>query len=308
MSDANSHHPEHKNYCCGYVAIVGRPNVGKSTLLNKLLGQKISITAHKPQTTRHRILGIKTGERSQVIYVDTPGIHSNAKAALNRYMNRAATSSLNDVDVIVFVVEASSWNEQDEFVLKKLSGVDAPVILVLNKLDKVVEKEQLLPHLEKLAGKMKFTQLIPVSARTGEGIEALESAVLELLPSTAPLFPEDQITDRSERFLAAEFIREKLMRSLGEEVPYALTVEIERFEDQGTIKNIHAVIWVARPGHKGIVIGKGGGLLKRIGEQARKDMERAFDSKVFLQLWVKVKEGWADDERALRSLGYNDEQ
>jgi GTP-binding protein Era len=296
------------NYFCGYVAIVGRPNVGKSTLLNTLLGQKISITARKPQTTRHRILGIKTDERAQVIYVDTPGIHGNSRVALNRYMNRAATSALQDVDVILFVVEASTWSDQDEFVLTKLSSVEVPVILVLNKVDKVKEKENLLLQLEKLAGKMKFTQLIPVSARNGEGIEALEKAVIGLLPASAPFFPEDQITDRSERFLAAEFIREKLMRSLGEEVPYALTVEIERFEDQGNLKNIHAVIWVARPGHKGIVIGKGGSLLKRIGEQARKDMERAFDCKVFLQLWVKVKEGWADDERALRSLGYHDDQ
>jgi len=308
VTDKDDTVTEHKKFSCGYVAIVGRPNVGKSTLLNKLLGQKISITAHKPQTTRHRILGIRTDERAQIIYVDTPGIHGNVKVALNRYMNRAATTSINDVDVILFVIEASNWNEQDEFVLKMLSETDVPVILVLNKLDKVKQKEKMLPQLEELAKKINFAQLVPVSARTGDGIEALESAVISLLPPSVPLFPEDQITDRSERFLAAEFIREKLMRSLGEEVPYALTVEIERFEDQGNLKTIHAVIWVSRPGHKGIVIGKGGSLLKRIGEQARKDMERAFDCKVFLQLWVKVKEGWADDERALRSLGYHDEQ
>ncbi len=307
VNDVSNQLLDRGNFFCGYVAIVGRPNVGKSTLLNKLLGQKISITARKPQTTRHRILGIKTDERAQVIYVDTPGIHGNSRVALNRYMNRAATSSLQDVDVILFVMEASTWNDQDEYVLNKLSGVEAPVILVLNKLDKIKEKENLLLQLEKLAGKMNFAQLIPVSARSGEGLEALEKAVIGLLPPSEPFFPEDQITDRSERFLAAEFIREKLMRSLGEEVPYALTVEIERFEDQGNLKNIQAVIWVARPGHKGIVIGKGGSLLKGIGEQARKDMEQAFDCKVFLQLWVKVKEGWADDERALRSLGYYDD-
>ncbi|MCI0508434.1 MAG: GTPase Era [Gammaproteobacteria bacterium] len=307
VNDVSNQLLDRGNFFCGYVAIVGRPNVGKSTLLNKLLGQKISITARKPQTTRHRILGIKTDERAQVIYVDTPGIHGNSRVALNRYMNRAATSSLQDVDVILFVIEASTWNDQDEYVLNKLSGVEAPVILVLNKLDKIKEKENLLLQLEKLAGKMNFAQLIPVSARSGEGLEALEKAVIGLLPPSEPFFPEDQITDRSERFLAAEFIREKLMRSLGEEVPYALTVEIERFEDQGNLKNIQAVIWVARPGHKGIVIGKGGSLLKGIGEQARKDMEQAFDCKVFLQLWVKVKEGWADDERALRSLGYYDD-
>lgn len=298
---------EHKNFSCGYIAIVGRPNVGKSTLLNKLLGQKISITAHKPQTTRHRILGIKTDEHAQIIYVDTPGIHGNAKVALNRYMNRTATSSFNDVDAILFVVEASSWTEQDEFVLKKLSTVEAPVILVLNKLDMLKEKEKLLPQLEMLSNKMKFAQLIPVSARSGEGVEELENLVVALLPASDAYFPEDQITDRSERFLAAEFIREKLMRSLGDEVPYGLTVEIERFEARDKLTTIHAIIWVARPGHKGIVIGKGGNLLKRIGEQARKDMEQVLDCKVFLQLWVKVKEGWADDERALRSLGYTDD-
>ncbi|WP_455199746.1 GTPase Era, partial [Kaarinaea lacus] len=281
---------------------------GKSTLLNQLLGQKISITAHKPQTTRHRILGIKTDDRAQIIYVDTPGIHDKAKLALNRYMNRAATSSINDVDVILFVIDSAHWDDKDEYVLKKIAAIDVPVILVLNKLDKLKDRENLLPSLEMLASKMKFAQLIPVSARTGESVDVLEDAVVELLPESGPFFPEDQITDRSERFMAAEFIREKLMRSLGEEVPYALTVEIERFEDQGSLKKINAIIWVSRAGQKGIIIGKGGSLLKRIGEQARKDMESAFDSKVFLQLWVKVKQGWSDDERALRSLGYSDEQ
>ena len=303
-----NHIQTNKAYSCGYVAIVGRPNVGKSTLLNQLLGQKVSITAHKPQTTRHRILGIKTDDRAQIIYVDTPGIHDKAKLALNRYMNRAATSSINDVDVILFVIDGMRWDDQDEYVLNKLSTTDVPVILVLNKLDKLKDKESLLPNLEMLAGKKKFAQLIPVSARTGEAVDALEDAVVQLLPESDRFFPEDQITDRSERFMAAEFIREKLMRSLGEEVPYALTVEIERFEDQGSLKKINAIIWVSRPGQKGIIIGKGGSLLKRIGEQARKDMESVFDSKVFLQLWVKVKQGWSDDERALRSLGYGDEQ
>ncbi|WP_455219451.1 GTPase Era [Kaarinaea lacus] len=302
------HISANKAYSCGYVAIVGRPNVGKSTLLNQLLGQKISITAHKPQTTRHRILGIKTDDRAQIIYVDTPGIHDKAKLALNRYMNRAATSSINDVDVILFVIDSAHWDDKDEYVLKKIAAIDVPVILVLNKLDKLKDRENLLPSLEMLASKMKFAQLIPVSARTGESVDVLEDAVVELLPESGPFFPEDQITDRSERFMAAEFIREKLMRSLGEEVPYALTVEIERFEDQGSLKKINAIIWVSRAGQKGIIIGKGGSLLKRIGEQARKDMESAFDSKVFLQLWVKVKQGWSDDERALRSLGYSDEQ
>ena len=305
--DMGKHASNGDAYSCGYVAIVGRPNVGKSTLLNQLLGQKISITAHKPQTTRHRILGIKTSTEAQIIYVDTPGIHDKAKLALNRYMNRAATTSIKDVDVILFVVDGMTWNDQDEYVLKMLSGIDVPVILVINKLDKIKDKESLLPSLGKLANKRKFAQLVPVSARTGTAVDALEQAVVQLLPKSGRFFPEDQITDRSERFMAAEFIREKLMRSLGEEVPYALTVEIERFEDQENLKKINAIIWVSRPGQKGIIIGKGGSLLKRIGEQARKDMEIAFDKKVFLQLWVKVKQGWSDDERALRSLGYDDE-
>ena len=294
-------------FSCGYVAIIGRPNVGKSTLLNKLLGQKISITAHKPQTTRHRILGIKTNERAQVIYVDTPGIHRHSKEALNRYMNRAATSSISDVDVIIFVVDALTWNDQDEFVLKKLSDSEVPVLLAVNKLDKIKQKKDLLPYLEKLSGKMHFAAIVPLSARNGDSVDVLEEEVIKLLPESTPFFPQDQLTDRSERFLAAEFIREKLMRSLGQELPYALTVEIERFEDLQTLKRISAVIWVSRPGQKAIIIGKEGSHLKSIGEQARKDMERAFDCKVFLQLWVKVKQGWSDDEKALRSLGYTDD-
>ncbi|MGD8886355.1 MAG: GTPase Era [Gammaproteobacteria bacterium] len=294
-------------FSCGYVAIVGRPNVGKSTLLNRLLGQKISITAQKPQTTRHRILGINNTKQAQIIYVDTPGIHDHAKEALNRYMNRAAITSLNDVDVIILVVDAMAWTDQDEFVLRKLDNSDAPVILAVNKVDKIKQKDELLPYLEQVAGKMSFAAIVPVSARTGDSVDTLETEVVHLLPESVAFFPEDQITDRSERFLAAEFVREKLMRSLGQEVPYATTVEIEKFEDQQNLKRINAVIWVSRPGQKAIIIGKQGSRLKSIGEQARKDMERAFDCKVFLQLWVKVKQGWSDDERALRSLGYTDE-
>jgi len=295
------------DFRCGYVAIIGRPNVGKSTLLNRMLGQKISITAHKPQTTRHRVLGIKSSYQAQIIFVDTPGIHTDKKSALNRYMNRAATSSILDVDVVLFLVDSLKWNQKDEYVLEKLSQAEVPVVLVINKLDKIKNKEELLPHMTKLAEHYKFAQIVPVSARNGEGVEDLEAAITNLLPESPPFFPLDQITDRSERFMAAEFIREKLMRSLGEELPYALTVEIEKFEDMENLKRIHAVIWVSRDSQKGIIIGKQGRQLKSIGEQARKDMEQAFDSKVYLQLWVKVKEGWSDDERALRSLGYTDD-
>lgn len=296
-----------ENFQCGFVAIIGRPNVGKSTLLNQLLGQKISITAHKPQTTRHRVLGIKSSPQSQIIFVDTPGIHVERKSALNRYMNRAATSSIADVDVVLFLVDGLTWTEQDEYVLKKLSNCSAPVILVINKLDKIKNKEKLLPHMNKLSGQYSFAQFIPVSAKNGDAVDSIEKAILELLPTSPPFYPLDQVTDRSERFMAAEFVREKLMRSLGEEIPYALTVEIEKFEDTDNLKRIHAVIWVSRDSQKGIIIGKDGRQLKNIGEQARKDMEQAFGCKVFLQLWVKVKEGWSDDERALRTLGYRDD-
>ena len=308
MSLSNStENPIPDNFVCGYIAIVGRPNVGKSTLLNRLMGQKVSITTHKPQTTRHRILGIKTIENAQFVYVDTPGIHNKTNSALNRYMNRAATTSIADVDIIVFVIEGIRWTEQDELVLDKLAGIEKPVILVINKTDKIKNKDKFLPHIAVLTAKYKFAQIIPVSARTGEAIDQLETAIQELLPISSPFFPDDQVTDRSERFLAAEFIREKLMRSLGEELPYALTVQIEKFENKGHIKRIYAVIWVSRESQKGILIGKGGQQLKIVGEQARKDMEQAFDSKVFLQLWVKVKKGWSDDERALKSLGYDDD-
>ena len=294
-------------FLSGYIAIVGRPNVGKSTLLNRLLGQKVSITTHKPQTTRHRILGIKTVGNAQFVYVDTPGIHDKNKSALSRYMNRAATTTINDVDIIIFVVDGMNWKSEDDLVLNKLKGIEKPVILVINKSDKVKEKEQLLPYITNLAGKLDFAHIVPVSARTGEAIEELEQVLLGLLPESPPFFPDDQITDRSERFMAAEFIREKLMRTLGEELPYALTVQIEKFENKGHIKRIYAVIWVSRDSQKGIIIGKDGQQLKTVGEQARKDMEQAFESKVFLQLWVKVKQGWSDDERALKSLGYDDD-
>lgn len=292
---------------CGYVAIVGRPNVGKSTLLNHILGQKISITAHKPQTTRHRILGIKTTDTAQVIYVDTPGLHLGGKKAMNRYMNRAAASTIHDVDVIVFMVDQLRWTNEDEFVLEKVKSAGIPVILVINKVDKISKKDLLLPYIGELSQKMDFADVIPLSAEKGDNVEALEQKVAGLLSLSVPYFPEDQITDKSERFLAAELVREKLMRMLGQELPYALTVEIEKFKMQNNVLHISAIIWVERQGQKKIVIGKDGEQLKTVGRQARIDMEKLFDQKVYLQLWVKVREGWSDDERALRSFGYNDE-
>ncbi len=291
----------------GYVAIVGRPNVGKSTLMNRILGQKISITSNKPQTTRHRILGIKTGEDFQVVYVDTPGLHLNAKKAMNRYMNRAASSSLEDVNLILFVVDVGKWTDEDESVLQKLRGQSTPVVLVVNKIDYLKEKGELLPQLQQLAEKMEFRAVLPLSALKGDNVPSLEQEVLRVLPESEPIYPEEYVTDRSERFLAAEIIREKLMRSLGQEMPYSTAVEIEQFKDDNGLLRINGLIWVERASQKKIVIGKGGEQLKNIGKQARLDMERLFDAKVYLQLWVKVKEGWSDNERILNSLGYRDE-
>ena len=289
---------------CGYVAIVGRPNVGKSTLLNQILGQKISITTRKPQTTRHQILGIKTTKDAQVVYVDTPGIHRGSKKAMNRYMNKAAASVINDVDVVVFVVDGLHWEEDDQAILEKLKQVDAPVILALNKLDKLGDRTELLPHIQQLSEKMSFREVIPVSASKGENVESLEATVTVLLPASPPFFPEDQVTDKSERFVAAELVREKLMMRLGQEVPYSITVEIEQFKLKKDVLHINALIWVERENQKMIVIGKKGEMLKAVGKQARIEMEAMFEQKVFLQLWVKVKDKWADDERALQNLGY----
>lgn len=291
-------------YRCGYIALVGRPNVGKSTLLNRLLGQKISITSRRPQTTRHRILGIKTGKSAQFVYVDTPGMHHYSGRAINRHMNRAASMALEGVDVVVFLVEGLRWTADDALVLRQLESTRCPVILAVNKVDQIANKESLLPGLQALAGKRDFAEIIPLSATRGDNIAELEACVEALLPEAGPLFPQDQVTDRSERFLVAELVREKLFRKLGRELPYGLTVEIEAFRQAEHIIHIHALIWVERQSQKHIVVGRQGGVLKEVGQQARKDIERLLDSRVNLKLWVKVKEGWADDERALRSLGY----
>jgi len=291
----------------GYVAIAGRPNVGKSTLLNHLLGQKLSITSRKPQTTRHQILGVKSEAASQVVYVDTPGIHNRRATAINRYMNRAASSVLNDVDIVLFVVQAMQWTDEDEAVLTRLQSVDAPVLLVINKIDRVSDKNTLLPYIEELSARYRFAAVTPVSALHAENIDRLEAVVAGLLPLNPPFFPEDQVTDRSVRFLAAEIIREKLIRELGQELPYTSTVEIEKFEENEDITRIFATIYVESQGQKAIIIGSRGSRLKSIGSKARADIETLIDGKVYLQLWVKVREGWSNDEQALRSLGYSTE-
>lgn len=294
------------DFRCGLVALVGRPNVGKSTLLNRILGQKISITSNKPQTTRHRILGIKTTSQAQVVYIDTPGLHRGGKRALNRALNRAASDAIADVDLAVFLIEAGRWTDEDELVLRRLRQAGVPVLLAVNKIDRLEDRAQLLPELQALADRHDFAEILPLSAARGENLERLEQCVIERLPEGPPYFPEEQITDRSERFLAAELIREKLFRRLGQELPYGLTVQIEQFKEDDGLLRIHGLVWVERDSQKAIVIGKGGAMLKQIGREARLDMERLFGSKVFLQLWVKVKGGWADDERALRSLGIDE--
>ena len=290
---------------CGFIAIVGRPNVGKSTLLNKILGQKISITSRKAQTTRHRIVGIKTEGAYQEIYVDTPGLHIEEKRAINRLMNRAASSAITDVDLVIFVVDGTHWNDDDEMVLNKLRKTKVPVVLVINKIDNIKNKDDLLPFITEITQKFNFADIVPISAEKGNNLDAIEKIVRKSLRPGVHHFPEDYVTDRSQRFMASEIIREKLMRFMGEELPYSVTVEIEQFKvnERGTYE-INGLILVERDGQKKIVIGRKGEKLKKIGTEARLDMERLFDNKVHLELWVKVKSGWADDERALRSLGY----
>jgi len=295
------------NSKAGMVAIVGRPNVGKSTLLNHLIGEKISITSRKPQTTRHRITGVLTENQTQIVFLDTPGLHKKEPKAINRHMNRAASSSLVDVDAIIFVVDSGGWNEDDELVIHKLRNLKTPVYLFLNKIDKLQSKDELLPIIKQLSSKMSFKEIIPGAALKGLQLDNLKNILLSLMPPAEWMFPDDYITDRSERFLAAEIIREKLMRSLGDELPYSMTVEIEKFTvNEKEIIELYALILVERKGQKRIVIGEKGSHLKRIGTEARLNMEKLFGQKVFLKLWVKVKEGWADDERALKSLGYTD--
>ena len=291
---------------CGYIAIVGRPNVGKSTMLNHILGQKLSITSRKPQTTRHKLLGIKTTTDTQYIFVDTPGLHQGQKKAINRYMNRVAITAIHDVDVVVFVVERLQWSAADEQVAEHLAKLNCRVILAINKVDKIDNKEALLPHMQQLLERLKPQEIIPVSALKEQNLDRLLDIIRQYLPRNQHFYPEEQITDSSSRFLAAEIIREKITRQLGDELPYQITVAIEEFSQQGKILHIQALILVERDGQKHILIGDKGERLKKIGQQARADMQLLFNSKIMLKTWVKVKSGWSDDERALRSLGYDD--
>ncbi|WP_106477057.1 GTPase Era [Phytohalomonas tamaricis] len=314
-SDTNGHDvaPEEQstqaaNTRCGFVAIVGRPNVGKSTLMNRILGQKISITSRRPQTTRHQVMGVKTEGDAQTIYVDTPGMHLMGKdrnRAINRFMNQAASQALRDIDCVLFIVDRTKWTPEDDIVLEKLEHVNAPVILAVNKVDWLKDKSELLPWLTTLEKKRTFDAILPISAKDGVNVPELEAEIAKHLPANVHFFPEDQVTDKSQRFLAAELVREKVMRQLGEELPYQLTVEIEEFRDEGHIIHISALMLVERDGQKKILIGEQGSRIKSIGRDARLEMERAFDAKVMLKLWVKVKRGWSDDERALKSLGYD---
>ena len=291
---------------CGYVAIIGRPNVGKSTLLNQMLGQKVSITSRKPQTTRHKVLGIKTTAEHQVLYVDTPGIHGNEPRAINRYMNRSALGVIRDVDLVVFVLDRTAWTKDDQKVAEALSRHDCRLIIVINKIDKLDKKNDLLPVMVKLQGMFPDADLIPLSAESGENVAHLESIIGDHLPEGPFLFPDDQITDRSERFLIAEIVREKLTRQLGDELPYALTIQVNRYKESPDLTEIDVTIFIEKDSQKAILIGKNGTRMKQIGRDARKDIEILVDTKVMLTTWVKVKSGWSDDERALKSLGYDD--
>ncbi len=296
---------EDKTYC-GFVAIVGRPNVGKSTLLNHLLQQKISITSRKPQTTRHNVLGIKTEGETQVVFVDTPGIHSNQSKAINRYMNRSASSATKDVDAVIFVVDRDAWTVEDELVAKQVQNLSKKLIVAVNKVDKLEDKGVLMPSVAQLQEILSPAAIVPISALKQVNLDVLESEIKGFIPEAAFYYPEDQVTDKTSRFMAAELVREKIMRQLGAELPYQVTVEIEEFKDDSQIIHISALVLVEREGQKRIIIGDKGSRLKSIGKAARVEMETMFESKVMLKLWVKVKAGWSDDDRALRSLGYDE--
>jgi GTP-binding protein Era len=290
-------------YRSGFITIVGRPNVGKSTLLNHLVGQKISITSRKAQTTRHRIIGILTEAQYQFVFVDTPGFQVLHKNALNRGMNRVVGNSLHDVNVILFVVEARHFDESDRQVLRLMPD-NVPVILVINKVDYLTDKTELLPFIERLSKEYPFSDIVPISAKQNKNLDILLGAIRSYLPENVAIFAEDEITDRNERFLAAELLREKIFRLTGEELPYSSSVVVEQFRQEGSLRRIHAAILVDKEAHKAMLIGKNGAKLKEIATQARLDMERLFGGKVFLEVFVKVRSGWADDERMLKSLGY----
>lgn len=294
------------SYRSGYAVLIGRPNVGKSTLLNRLVGQKLAITSHKPQTTRHRILGIRSQNEGQIVFVDTPGIHDRGEKAMNFYLNRTAHTALQDVDIVIFVVQALAWTEEDERVLSAIEQAGIPTIAVVNKVDLVPQKENLLPFMETLAQRHPFVEVMPVSARDGDNAETLLRSVLERLPEGEPIYPDDQISDRSERFFAAELLREQLIRRYHQELPYAVTVEIERFEEEGGRYNIGAVIWVERESQRVILLGKGGLAMKETATAARMAMNDFFQTRVHLEVWIKVKKSWSSDQASLVKLGYTD--
>lgn len=293
------------SFQAGSIAVVGRPNVGKSTLVNELIGQKLSITSHRPQTTRHRINAIDTQNSYQMVFVDTPGIHIGNSKAINSYMNRAASSSFNDVDIIIWIVEVFKWTKEDARVLEHLSRVNVPILLCINKIDKASSIEKILPFLESLNEKFQATEIFPLSAFDRSDIKKLRKLILQYLPEQEAIYNEDYITDRSQKFIISEFIREKLMRNLSNELPYDITVEIERFELDGKLYRIAARIFVDKASQKSIVIGHNGEMLKKIGQESRQTIEGFLEAKVFLELWVKVRQGWSDDKRALASLGYD---
>jgi GTP-binding protein Era len=289
----------------GYVAVVGRPNVGKSTLVNSLVGRKVSIVTPKPQTTRHRILGVRRAADCQIIFVDTPGLHRNAGKAMNRLMNRAAVNALQDADLILFMSEANRWTADDQSALDRATGMSAPVIALMNKIDKVHPKEALLHAIAEMSRKFDFAEVIPISARQQVNLDRLIEVIPRFLPASPPLFPEEMFTDRSESFRIAELIREKLTLNLRQEIPYGLTVQIEQFEKQADGVVVRAIIWVERDSQKGIVVGKGGKVLKKVGRAARLELKEQFRAPVHIELWVKVKENWADNEEQLHRLGYD---
>lgn len=289
---------------CGFVTLLGRPNVGKSTLINALLGRKLCITSRRPQTTRHRILGIKNNPGNQLIFVDTPGVHAARKREINAVLNRTSQSSIEGVDLVALVISAKGWTPADEVPLKWVKDRACPLLLIINKIDRLAKKSDLLPLIGHSSGMAEFSNIVPVSATRGTHMDILEKQIISLMPASPAGFPSDQLTDRSERFMASEFIREQLFNQLGQELPYSTAVQIDSFERDKKILRIGAVILVERPGQKGIVIGKQGERLKQVGSQARKSLEAYFDSKVYLELWVKLKQDWTDSAHALRLLGY----
>ena len=298
--------PAKSDQRCGLVALVGRPNVGKSTLLNRLIGYRLSIVSPKPQTTRHRILGIANRGQGQIIYLDKPGIHQAGKSAMNRQLNRVAQQALDEADVVIQVIEAMQWRDEDQQVYQALENIQRPRLLAINKTDTQKSKQELLPFIAKVSGAHAFDEIYLISARRGDGLDRLEQGILQRLPQAEPMFAEDEITDRSERFLAAERVREQLMRLLNQELPYSTTVEIEQYQREGKMLRIGAVIWVEREGQKAIVIGAGGEQLKRIGTAARLQLESLLETKVFLGLFVRVRENWSQQDAALKQFGYTD--